>query len=457
MVAEKSQGEVLPVSRGRPADWWRPGPAPTGDTELIAVGDSNVSGSGVPFWALMGFTFITLVSPQIFFPWLIPLRIALVTAAVAITAHVVEKFIYRQPVMRLTREVRITACLVGWAVVTVPFSYWPGGSVSFLFGFYFKTLLIFWLLGNVVNTLTRLRQVAWGLSLIAVPIAWTAVENFLTGFFQPGGQHLQRIVGYEASPLTGNPNDLAMMLNLIIPFSTALFLTTRRPVLRSLLLFIISLNVAGVIVTFSRAGFLTLATIVALHLARLRRAERRWVVAALLVALACVPLLPSGYLNHLGTIADIESDPTGSAQKRWDNMVGALSFALANPIVGGGIGMSVLALNDIGGPLWTEVHNVYLQYAVEIGIPGLVLFLLLFVGCIKSARFAQRHSADGPDLGQLFYLAQAIEISLVAFAVNAFFAPVAYHFYFYYMAGLAIAAKAVCESEVAGARPALAH
>ena len=46
---------------------------------------------------------------------------------------------------------------------------------------------------------------------------------------------------------------------------------------------------------------------------------------------------------------------------------------------------------------------------------------------------------------EMFLLAEGIPVSLIAFAVAAFFHPVAYHHYFYYVAGLALAAKAASE------------
>src|SRR2546425_5814787 len=128
-------------------------------------------------------------------------------------------------------------------------------------------------------------------------------------------------------------------------------------------------------------------------------------------------------------------------------MVAATNVVVKNPIVGAGVGMNNLALNEERGSAGVEVHNVYLQYAVELGIPGLVLFLMLLAACMKSAMAVQARSAGVPALRDLFNLAEGIQISLIAFAVAALFHPVAYHLYFYYMAGLAIAVRAVYEAE----------
>lgn len=396
----------------------------------------------------MAFTFILFISPQSFLTVLAPLRLALATAALAVMAYLFDRFSRHRPVLEYTRETVITVCLLGWAILTLPLSYWPGGSLGVLFDVYFKTLVVFWLLAHVVNTVPRLRLITWGLSLMAVPLALTALANLAAGNYlqQEVAPGASRIAGYNA-PLTGNPNDLALTLNLILPLSVALFLGARKPGARAVLLACICLDAIAIIATYSRAGFLTLAATFTTYLWLLfKRGQRHWVFLAVFLVLAAVPLLPSGYVDRLSTITSIEADPSGSAQARWGDMMAALQYVAYHPIVGAGLGMDTLALNEVRGPVWKEIHNVYLQYAVDLGIPGLILFLMLWKGSVKCALQAQRRSAREPAAGELFYLAEGIRISLIAFAIAAFFHPVAYHFYFYYIAGLAIAVKAISAS-----------
>jgi hypothetical protein len=74
-------------------------------------------------------------------------------------------------------------------------------------------------------------------------------------------------------------------------------------------------------------------------------------------------------------------------------------------------------------------------------VARVALFLAWLVTAWRSARRAQRiakHSAS-PDL---CHLGEGIEIALLAFAMSAFFYPVAYHFYFYLVGGLAALALA---------------
>jgi O-antigen ligase len=168
----------------------------------------------------------------------------------------------------------------------------------------------------------------------------------------------------------------------------------------------------------------------------------------LLLAMLSLPLLPSSYVDRVATLANVGADPTGSSQTRWSDTVAAASFVMEHPIVGAGIGMDDLALNQVRGASWFRVHNVYLQYAVDLGLPGLILFLMLFYGVFNAALSSQRRVAHVPAFRDLFLLAEAVKVSLVVFAISGPFYPVAYNFYFYYIAGLALAVRSVTNDAV---------
>ncbi|HKY32047.1 MAG TPA: O-antigen ligase family protein [Candidatus Polarisedimenticolia bacterium] len=426
------------------AAWWRPerpaAPFRARETD---------EGGRLPLAALILFTGILLLAPQSWLPALAPLRLGMLAAGLAIAAHLADRFVRGRPLATASREIVLAALLAGWAVVTLPFSYWPAGSLGFLLEIFLKAITVFWLIGEVVGTVSRLAALAWSLNLMALPLAVTALRNWAQGVFVPQGvaADVKRIAGYEA-PLTGNPNDLALMLNLIFPLGLALFVSTRRPAARLLLGVLLFLDVVAILSTFSRAGFLTLAVSMALFGWRMhQRGRLPWALVAL-VAVA-LPLAPSGYLAHMGTITDIQADPTGSAQERWDLLVTAARYVAAHPVVGTGIGMNILAMNDLRGEAWREVHNAYLEYAVELGVPGLALFLALFAGCLRHSSRARRSALGDPAGFRLARLAEGVQVSLIAYGVAALFHPLAYHFHFYYIAGMALGLRAAAARSAA--------
>ena len=420
------------------AEWWRPSP-PAGAVVLEtapAEGGERAAGR-FAFGALVAFTIVLVAAPQEYIHALAPLRLAMIAAVLALVGHLANVMRAGDRIARRTPlPVKLAGALLAWTVLTIPLSSWPGGSVSTLSDVFIKSLIIFWLLGRVVSTVARLQTLATVLSLLSILLAITGIRNYLSGVFAYG-----RVVGYS-SALAGNPNDLALMLNILLPLSIALVIAGRSPWLRLLAAAAAGLSVMAIIVTFSRGGFLALSIILVLSLFWLVRLGKTALVAGAIVSvLVLAPFTPAGYLERLQTVSDVDSDPTGSAQERWRDMQASVAFIQAHPIVGAGLGMDVLALNELRGRQWKSVHDVYLQYGVDLGLPGLLLFLALVCASISAAWRVERETRRTGGDRRLLTLAGAIRISLVAFAVAAIFYPVAYHFYFYYLAGLASAAR----------------
>ena len=426
-------------------EWWRPDVlAPPADAPSPAAAEP--AGGNVAFWSLLAFLGVLMLSPQSTFTFLQPLRIAFLSAGVAVFAYLVHRLGTRQPLLEFTPAVKYVAAIVAWAIATVPFSYWPGGSVSFMLEMYFKTLVIFLLLAHVVDSNRRLRIVAYALAFMTAPLALSGIANYLQGDEVGGG----RIFGYN-SPLAANPNDLALTLNLCLPLVIALFLDTGRFAVKVMLGAIIVLVVAAIIATFSRSGFLTLGVIALAYAWNLVRRGRAGLVATVfVVSMAAVPFVPGHYWDRLSTITNIEADTSGSAQERWSDTIAAIKYVGKHPIVGAGIGQNILAMNEARGDHWLRVHNVYLQYAVELGLPGLALLVALLVTSIRNAGFAMRVGAYFRD-SELFHLAEGVRIALLAYVVAAVFHPSGYHFYFYLFAGLALAVHAIARRRVEAA------
>jgi hypothetical protein len=429
-------------------DWWRRRPTLAPATALNEGAEPDLS-----FWALVAFTAILLLAPQqTIMPFLAPFHIAMLSVAVAVAAHLFDWSRGRAPLVQRGPATVLSVLLLLWAAASIPFSLWPGGSVGTLTGIFIKALIIFWLLGAIVVGVVRLRYLVWALSLITVPLAFTAISHFSSGTFMQASSGAGRIVGYDA-PLASNPNDLALLLNILLPLTAALACLETSAKRRLLLACIMALDVAAIIATFSRAGFISLAISGLLYLWRFRsRLDFRWLAVAAVAVLLALPLVPGRYYARLSTIFDKSSDPTGSAQARSRDMLVAVRYIAGHPVIGAGIGMDILALNQLRGPRWTKVHDVYLEYGVDLGLPGLLLFLLLMAWCfraVSAVRRGQPQSGVPPDLR---WLAEGLAISLATFAVSAIFYPASYEFYFYYLAGLAVGMRATVAEPMTGRR-----
>lgn len=428
-------------------EWWRvklngfTGSQEDIQPDIATPGTSDL----LPLYGLILFTFILLLAPQQIFPVLAPLRIAMLSIVLVSIAHINDRLGAALPILIFPKGVIIAWLLAGWAVATVPLSSWPGGSVAFFTGQYLKSLIVFLLIVNVINSKPKMLRISWALVLMALPLALTAINNLRLGVTMGGGQ---RIIGYQA-PLSENPNDMALLLNLLLPLAIGLFLGTQKKIIKWLLAAVILTMITAIIATFSRAGFLTLAVSFCCYLFLLRnRPEKLLAPAMLVMALLLLPFMPGDYIGRISTITDIQSDQTGSAQIRTRDTLVALTIVSADPLIGAGIGMNTLAMSEVRGDTGTEIHNVYLALAVELGLPGLIIYLSLLIAAIRAAQDSGRRLQQNTRHYDLFCIAEGLKVSLIAFSVAALFHPVAYHFYFYYIAGLALAMNQLTRSDL---------
>jgi O-antigen ligase len=203
------------------------------------------------------------------------------------------------------------------------------------------------------------------------------------------------------------------------------------------------LSVVAIVLTFSRAGVLILMTeCVLLSFVLWRRRNAKAVAALVLGAVLVVALLPAALTQRFATAFGEEQDE--SARWRQADHGVAIRYILTHPVMGAGLGVDMIAM-DQGRSLAisTHVHNVFLAYGVDLGLPGLALFVALLVTCYRGVRRAER--AQASRRSELGAFAGAVRISLVGFVVAGFFAPIPYHFHYYYLTGLAVAVQGLAE------------
>jgi hypothetical protein len=395
----------------------------------------------VPFSGLMLFTFVLFVAPQQAFPVLQPLMLAKLSIGLAVIGYVANRTATGRRLTIMTSPVRWALVLGLLALLSIPAGFWPGGSVGVFLDLFAKSLVVFLLVANVVDTERRFRLLVGSMLAWGVLAALVAIVNFVTGRFD---MRSARIVGYESS-IALNPNDLALTLNILLGLAIGLYAATTQRRQRLFIGAAMGVLVAGVVVSFSRSGFVVLATVLAIWTARRFRERGARVLLFLIPAMLVAALvIPEGYSERLATITDSKADTSGSSAERWETMMLALRLTEEYPVFGVGLGNNVHVSVDRGGPV-VAAHNAYLMVGAELGIFAAIAYVLFITSSLAAARavrrfFDERVRHEGWELGRL---AGGVELALIAFAVGALFSPVPYHFYLYYPAGLAVALFAI--------------
>jgi len=397
--------------------------------------------SAIPFYALMTFTFVLYVTPQAIFPVFELLRLAMVSIVIAGVGYIVGALRTGKKVMPLDKETKLVLFLFLWSVISMPLGIYLTGSYEMLTHFV-KVIILFLLISNIVVTPKRLKIMFWTVMICCFYIAHATIQNYLSGHFLPNSN---RPFGPPGG-IAENPNDMSLTVALAIPFALALFQISKGKIQKIICGAYILTASFAIICSLSRSGFLILAIISLMFIGKVFKKKA---FKATLLALLCVTaisfVMPGAFSSRFNPLMeDGESLDSSSAERR-DSALNAFIIMFENPLTGIGVGNNRLALVD-KGMNWVGVHNVYLQYGAEIGIPGILVFLYLVIRSIRNMKDLQRRLGSWVGNQEIILLAHALEISIIAFAFGANFSPVAYRFHFYYLAAFSLALKRMVEA-----------
>jgi O-antigen ligase len=96
-----------------------------------------------------------------------------------------------------------------------------------------------------------------------------------------------------------------------------------------------------------------------------------------------------------------------------------------------------------------EAHNAYLEIAAELGVMGLIAYLVVIFAPFRSLRRIERQTRDmrSKSEREMYWLSVSIQAALIAYMVCSFFASIQYLWYLYYTAAYAVALRQIHAAE----------
>jgi hypothetical protein len=345
-------------------------------------------------------------------------------------------------------QVSLLLSIVVWMLFTVVVT--PASSsenFDKVLGFVKSATTAFLLVILNVTTVRRVRAVAFVLTIPAVFLAVRTASDYQT--------HLEEVSRHtrgdletegadttwdsnepsgEAAPkfapddefrvmnkgLFGDPNDLALTLIAILPFTIAL---RRRasPVRNVLLVWLpVAVIIYGIYVTRSRGGVLALACVLGL-LVRHRLGNSLSLATA---GIAVVGLMGAGFVGSRSMSMD------QSAEGRVEMWSAGLQNLKGSPVWG-------IGFSNFDGVNVKAAHSAYVQCFAELGIVGYVLWLALMMVTLDDLR--QIHATAQPEDADLRLWGRAIQVSLIGFLIGAIFLSRAYDVQLFILLGLGTA------------------
>jgi putative inorganic carbon (hco3(-)) transporter len=279
---------------------------------------------------------------------------------------------------------RMLYILFAYLAVSLPFVEWPGSVLNTGIQNIMKVLPFYFFTTMTVNSEKRLR--IFLIVLIGCQTFRVLEPLYLhltTGYwgdmaFMGEGEFIDRLAGSPYDPI--NPNGLAYVIVFLLPF----YISFASYSIFHKALSLIMLPVFGytLILTGSRSGFFV-ALIIAV--AVILRSRKKILVAA------CVAVMGIALLGNLNlmqqdrylSIYRNDVRGAGTARGRLEGLMNDINVALTKPLVGHGLGTSHEANFNVSGST-VRSHNLYIEVMQEIGLIGLVIFILYIKESIQA-------------------------------------------------------------------------
>jgi O-antigen ligase len=417
--------------------------------------NANKASHSVAFAGLFLFTLLLYARPQELFPQIfIALPVVKAIAIATLIAYTVGKLRAGERFTVWPLEMKMLALIVLLAVVFIPIAVSPSSSLDLLTDQFFKVVLIFVLMVNLIDSKGRLHSIMKLVVMCGVLVALVTIKNYFAGDLDIS--HVAKGVLIAGGTHFDNTNELALMLDLLLPIAVVLAVTGKGLVRFAYAVSAAIIGIAAVI-TFSRGGFLGLVGIGVILLWKLGRGKRiTMVLATLFLVGVFAAAMPSGYSERLFTILHPAEDPTNSAQERQALLGRAVEVALHHPFIGIGIG-SFSEYSSNG----KVAHNSYIEIAAELGWTGLVAYMIFLIAPFRWLNRIERGTLavnvfvkpDGDGLRELYYLSVGLQAMMVAFMVCSFFASSQYSWHPYYIAGFSIALRRIYTAQLTIGQP----
>jgi O-antigen ligase len=334
-----------------------------------------------------------------------------------------------------------------------------------------KNLLVFWVLVELVTSVSALAACCIGLVLVAGALSSLSLYQYMTatfasdygGFAQASvreivnGVHMYRLAG----PI-GDPNFYALILLVTVPIGLTVLRGRLHPWARVAVAVSIVLTGATVLLTYSRGGGLVLAIgcLLALFPFRMHMSRLVPVVLTLPIVLA---LVPGSVWERMGTVlrpfqdtAEVGRVVDTSVELRLGAQQVALELFLDRPFGGVGAGNYPVLYQEYSQRLGVMAvasefppHNLYLEVAAETGSFGLLAFLPAVFGPLLVLERTRRGADRG--LGparQWRELSLGIEIALACYLIASLMLHGSYPRYLWMLLALAVAARRVAPAHV---------
>jgi probable O-glycosylation ligase (exosortase A-associated) len=396
-----------------------------------------------PFIGLYAFTIALYIKPGIFSVFLAlarPNMLVGVLTLLMIFLHKQKKdgivFFKAAP----SRWFLAVGIVMGLSMIT---SIWRGNTQEFIMNF-FKVYVAYFLVINLVSSVSRFRAVIWSMVLSMVYIGVVSIQEYYVSGAAWAGE---RMFGAFQGALFGDPNDMALGFTMLIPFLYFDLFRKGGLLRKATQLGIIALFLWGIVLTQSRGGFVGLLTMLVILWLKNKYKVRLAIIGIIVLAIGW-QIAPSSFRERILTIETAgEEDAAAISRKNsWEagfNMMKGRVFGVGAGNFGEGF-VQYRPSGAVDFPGMRRVaHNMFIHVGGETGFPGFIVFIGMIVSAFRSLsrlkkRAQEQKNTRAQEHAEIGLLADATFVSLAGYCASGMFLSQAYNFVLYYLIAFSV-------------------
>lgn len=353
----------------------------------------------------------------------------------------------------LTKQIIIFIILI---FIQVPLSY--NVQVSWII-FLNRVIKFAFMAFFIVSYIQKPKHLLWFIYAFIFACMKMGQEGFvgqLTGSLVWQNQGIMRLHG--ATPNYSHPNSFSGMAIGTLPFIIYLFPIVNKYLKSlSIIQLLFSLNI--VLFTGSRTGYVAFILMILIVIFQNKNKNKIFLICIITIIIT-IPAIPKDYSERFGSIFTGQEKEGSSSESRLIILKDSIEIFLKNPL-GVGVGAFPYIRKDLYGR-FQDTHNLYFEIATNLGIQGLICFILLIYNtlkmlsntnksCLKQIEIIKKYLINSPKdnsvhlykihLNDLFIIksaSNAVYLFICARLLLGLFGMDLYEIYWWFSIGLSI-------------------
>ena len=396
------------------------------------------------FWGLIVYVAFLMFSPAEIYPFLAPLRLALVVPIITLL------LLFSEGKFRIPKTSETFLFILFFIFCLISFLLSPYNSriTEATITHIYKALALFFMTTMILNEEKAIKR------FILITLLFILIDNLVSFYayrkgllIAPSGKRAYRFGSYFTGGTGSDVNEYGLHMLMFLPFSI-LLLKNESSTLRKAFL---SFSFLSIFYCFTRTlsrGAMIGAAIVMLQLFALNRKSLKYLFLMVVFIAFIFYKTPTSFFERFDTITSNEEAADGSIVARLIAFEDGMALLKKNYLFGIGVGAFRDARATLGKLERVDTvhvaHNTYLEILVETGVFNFFIYMLIIFTVLKGSIVSEKFFGE-KGYPYIKSLSQALRIGFTGFLISSFFISMQYDRFFYIFCSILTSIKILRE------------